>query len=358
MSSRAGKRNASRPGEDAPTRAKPVGSARPNRRRAKRIDREDGERRGRQVVRQQMILGALSAAPRGLTVHELQELTEDGTLRTTYRDLEQLQEAGFALSNDAGRWVVEPRARVSVPVPPEEVLALVVATEAIGARGPFSAPLHTLRRKLLAAMTPKARAYCEQLSDTSVATTLGQATVAPAVADAAREAIEKEQLLTITHAKPGEAPRRRVVEPYGTWIADGRAYLVARSPGKAQPQHFHLARITAAEVLDETFERDPSFSLEEYARTGFGAFHGPMHEVAIELAPEVAHVARESEYHPTQEVEELGDGRVLLRMQTAGLPRLAAWIAGFGGKARAVEPPELIELVCALGEGAVRVHRA
>lgn len=356
MSSRAGKPGASRRGEEPAARAKPVGSARPHRRRAKRVDQEERERRGRQVVRQQMILGALSAAPRGLTVHELHGLTKDGTLRTTYRDLSQLQEAGFALSNDAGRWVVEPKARVSVPVPPEEVLALVVATEAIGARGPFSAPLHTLRRKLLAAMTPKARAYCEQLSGTSVATTLGQAAVAPAVADATREAIEKEQLLAITHAKPGETPRRRVVEPYGTWIADGRAYLVARSPGKEKPQHFHLARVLAAEVLDETFERDPSFSLEEYARTGFGAFHGTTHEVVIELTPEVAHVARENEYHPTQEIDELGDGRVLLRMQTAGLPRLAAWIAGFGGKARAVEPPALIELVRALGEGTAKVH--
>lgn len=356
MSSRAGKSSASRRKDDAPARAKPVGAARPHRRRAKPIGSDDGERRGRQVVRQQVILGALSAAPRGLTVHELRQLVGDGTLRTTYRDLAQLQAAGFALANDAGRWLVEPKARVSVPVQPEEVVALVVATQAIGARGPFSAPLHALRRKLLAAMSPKARAYCEQLSDTSVATTLGQAAVPPAVADAAREAIEKEQLLAITHAKPGEAPRRRVVEPYGTWIADGRAYLVARSPGKAQPQHFHLARIAAAEVLDETFERDPSFSLEEFAQTGFGAFHGPVHDVTIELGPEVAHLARENEYHATQALEELDGGRVLLRMQTAGLPRLAAWVAGFGGKARAVEPPELIGMVRALGDGAAAAH--
>lgn len=356
MGSRARNQGASARANQTAAHAKSLGTVPPPRRRAKRIRHDEGVRRGRQVVRQQVILGALSAAPRGLTIHELRKLAGDGTLRTTYRDLEQLQAAGFALVNDAGRWLIEPKARVSVPFQPEEVVALVIATQAIGAQGPFSTPLHGLRTKLLAAMSPTARAYCAQLSETSIATTLGRATVDAAVVATAREAIEKEQLLAIIHVKPGQPAQRRVVEPYGTWLADGRAYLVARCIGKDHPQHFHFARITAAEVLDDTFERDPSFDLEEFAATGFGAFHGPVHEVQIELQAGVAHLARENQYHSTQLVQELGGGRVLLRMRTAGLPRVATWVAGFGGKARAVAPAELVEMVRELSAGAAKAH--
>lgn len=303
-----------------------------------------------------MILSALSAAARGLSAQELLQVAGDGTIRTLYRDLDHLQAAGFALGNEDGRWLVEPKSRLSVPLQPEEVLALMVATQAAGAEGPFALPLQTLRKKLLATMTPAARAYCEELSDTTLATTLGNPAVHPAIAAAVRDAIEKEQRLAITYAKPGHAPARRIVEPYATWIADGRPYLVARCPEKAEPQTFHLARLSSAEVLDETFEKDPSFSLAEYARQGFGAFHGPVHDVVLELDPEVAHVARENEYHPTQRIEELEAGGVRLRMQTGGLPRLARWIAGFGGKVRVVEPEDLAEIVREIATGALRSH--
>jgi proteasome accessory factor B len=302
------------------------------------------------------ILMALSAASRGLTVQELLDVAGDATIRTLYRDLQQLQAAGFALSNDAGSWTIEPKSCISVPLQPAEVVALMMAAQAMGRDGPFAAPLDALRQKLLAMMTPQARAYCRQLSDTTIATTLGTATgrSSSAVVDAARAAIEQEQRLAITHAKPGQPATRRVVEPYATWIADGRAYLIARSEGKTELQHFNLARISQAEVLDETFERDPGFDLDEYVSRGFGALHGPARRVVIELAPDVAHVAREGSYHPTQQVEQLPDGRVHLVMVTGGLSKLAAWIAGFGGKARAIEPTELVALVRETAEGALR----
>ncbi|MBI3202955.1 MAG: WYL domain-containing protein [Myxococcales bacterium] len=340
------------------TRGKPVAPPRPHASRAKRLAGEDGERRGRQVTRHLMLLRALSAAPRGLTVQELRGVVADGTLRTLYRDLEHLQTAGFALSNDSGRWLVEPRSLISLPVQADETLALLVASQAVGSAGPFAAPLQELRAKLLATMSPARRAYCDELGRTSVATTLGQPSVGAAVVAAAREAIEKEHRLAITHAKAGEPARRRVVDPYALWLADGRSYLIARPADKPDAQHFNFARITAAEVLDETFDKDPGFNLDEYAARGFGAFHGPVHDVVIELDADVAHVARENEHHASQRLEDLAGGRVRLRMRTAGLPRLAAWIAGFGGKARAIAPPELVERVRELAVGAARGHEA
>ena len=334
-------------------RPKPVAPARVSTGRAKRLTSQESERRGRQVIRQLLILSALSAAPRGLTVKELLGVVEDGTSRTLYRDLAALQAARFALTSEGGRWAIDPKARIDVPIDPDEIVALVMARDAIHA---FAAPLRALRRKLLASLSPAAREFCEQLAATAAATTVGSATASTQVVDAAREAIAREHLIAITHAKPGQPAQRRVVEPYATWSANGRPYLIARCPENGELRHFHFARIGDVQVLDEAFDRDASFRLDEYVARGFGAYHGPAHDVSIELASEVAHVARENQLGASQEVEALAGGRALLRLRTAGLPPLAAWIAGFGGKARAVEPAELVEMVRVIGEGAAGVH--
>ena len=43
-----------------------------------------------------------------------------------------------------------------------------------------------------------------------------------------------------------------------------------------------------------------------------------------------------------------------LRMEAAGLPEIAAWVAGFGGDARAIAPPELVEAVARLHRDGLR----
>lgn len=336
--------------------AKPLGRSKSGAGRAKPLSADERERRGRQVIRHLMILAALAAAPRGLTVKDLLQVVGDGTIRTAYRDLNALEAAGFALAKDGGRWHLDPRSRVSLPIGPEELVALLVATQGLGHASPFTGALEQLRRKLLVTLTPTARAYCEELADTAAATTLGSAAAPAAVVSAVQDALAREHTLEIAHARPGEPPRTRVVEPYATWVASGRPYLVARCVDTGLWKHFHLARIRTATVLDEPFDRDSSFDLSEYVTRGFGAFHGAVHDVAIELDREVAHVARETELHPSQSVEALPDGGARLTLRTAGLPPLAAWVAGFGGKARVTEPAALAEMVRAIGEGAARGH--
>lgn len=337
-------------------RAKRLGGTGSKARRAKRVSKDEHERRGRQVIRQVMILASLSAATRGIGVRDLLQVVGDGTVRTLYRDLEQLQAAGFALANEGGLWTLETKLRITVPFTPDEAIALLVSSQAIGSSGAFASSLATLRAKVLASMSPTARAFCEELGETVVATTFTHATAGEPLVALAREAIAKDHALAITHAKPGQTPRRRVVDPYAIWVADGRTYLIARCRERDEMLHFHFSRISAAEVLDEAFDRDPRFELETYVASGFGAFRGPTHDIVIDLDGDVAHAARETRIHDSQELEERDGGGVRLRLHAGGLRRLAAWVAGFGGKARAVEPPELVDEVRALARGALGAH--
>lgn len=308
--------------------------------------------RGRQVLRQWTVLRALERSRRGLTVRDLVALLEgECTERTVYRDLEQLLDAGFPIADDEGTWRVlgTSEGAWSIPVQPTELLGLTLAEDLFSpAEGSWlSAPLRDLRQRLAAMLTPNGRKYLDLLRQSAVATLFapGAYEERRAEIDAILEAIEKQHVLRIAHVKPGEERSWREVEPYSTWYHAGQLYLIAFCRRVEDIRTFAVHRIVGAEVLDEDFDPDPSFDAAAFARKGFGVFHGPVYRFVIDFDPEVAHVPRERSYHASQRVRERPDGTVRMTFEAAGLPEVAAWVAGFGGKAVPVEPAELVGTV-------------
>lgn len=310
-------------------------------------------RRGRQVMRQWAVLRALEGARRGLTVQELAEvIDQDSSLRTVYRDLEALEQAGFALGSKDGRWQLERDGSDSwnLPVKPTEVLALMF-TEQLAKPLQGTAvgeALGDLRLRLRAMLTPTGRKFVRQMSQLTLASysapgEYGSKTVE---IDAIQDAIHLEQVLRITYAKPNEPVRSRLVEPYATWFHDGRLYLIAWCRESEAVRIFSVQRIEAAEILDETFEPDPDLDVEEFARSGFGVFQEEsIHRISIRFDATVAHLPRERTYHATQRAREQEDGSVVVSFEAAGLPEVAAWVASFGGKLRPLGPPQLVDMV-------------
>lgn len=320
--------------------------------------------RGRQVVRQWALLLALEQTrERGLSMNELREVvTERCALRTLYRDLEQLQDAGFPLVNEDGRWksIAQSHSRSMVPVTAAEVAALSLCEQLLdsSARGWLGQPLRSLQERLSALLTPTGRKFCEELRATAAATHVAPGEYAghAEILTTLQDAVDKQHRLRLVHASPGKTASERLVDPYAMWLAGGRLYLIARCHRAQDFRNFAVARIEAAEVLDEAFDREVSFDLDSYVRRGFGVYGGPTQSVAVRLTREVAHLARERRFHHTQRVVELPDGAVTLTMDVAGLPEIAAWIAGFGGKASALAPAALVDAVKELHEGGLRAH--
>jgi hypothetical protein len=112
----------------------------------------------------------------------------------------------------------------------------------------------------------------------------------------------------------------------------------------------------SAEMLDESFDRRTEFNAQEFIQRGFGVLHGEPHAIVIEFSAEVAHLAEERRFHVSQQVSMEPDGRAVLRMSASGLLEVAAWIASFGGKVRALAPAELVEAVRTLHAGGLAAH--
>jgi predicted DNA-binding transcriptional regulator YafY len=318
--------------------------------------------RGRQIIRQWKVLRALEQSHQGLTVADLRGVVADpepSSERTLYRDLEHLQAAGFPLEQRDGRWRVlrQGEGGFVMPIEPSEVLALSLIDDLLApiAGSYLADPLEELRGKLTAMLTPEGRAFLVELRQTAVATLFGPAQLGErgAALAAIGDAIGRQHRLRIRYAKPGASPEPRTVDPYATWYAAGRVYLIAYCHVARDVRTFAVPRIVGAEVLDEAFEPVAGFDPSAFSRLGFGVYHGAVAQVVIDFGPAVAHLLRERRYHETQRVEGRADGGVRLRFEAAGLPEIAAWVAGFGGHAVVVDPPELVEAVRALHQAAL-----
>lgn len=316
--------------------------------------------RGRQVNRQMSILRLLENARRGLTIAELHEALDDGcSLRTVYRDVEQLQRGGFRLSEEAGRWSAygDTEQLKSCPLQPSEVLALLLSEDLLppASTGALGVALQQLRERLMARLTPAGRGLVKELRLSHLAThavplRVEQSANHNRVLEAIEDASGREHCLRLVYETPGKPAMERVVEPHLFWAHAGRPYLVAYCRASHEFRTFAVQRIRSAEVLDEPFERRAEFEARNFVQRGFGMLQGEPHAISVAFTAEVAHLATERLWHPTQHVTEGPDGSVVLHLRAAGLPEVAAWVASFGGKVRVLTPEPLVHAVRALHE--------
>lgn len=322
--------------------------------------------RNDQLIRQWRLLRAVEAARHGLTVAKLHEdVAELGSLRTVYRDLEALMAAGFPLFQGKDRrWrlLTPTEGGPAIPVHPTEMVALLLSEQALAplVGSALAEPLVELRSKLEATLAPGARAWVDRLRGGLLATVPAAGDYASRRAEIAalERAIREHRRLRLVHfSAHRRAEIERTVEPYGVWYVDGALYLVAYDHLRRDHRKFLVDRIHHATVLDEPFEPDPAFDLQAYVGRGFRVWHGAVHRVVVEFSPSLAHLPHERRYHRTQTVEDLPDRACRVTFDAAGLPDLAAWVASFGGLVRALEPPELVEMVWGMCRRGLEVHR-
>jgi len=322
--------------------------------------------RNRQVVRQWRLLRLVESSRMGKTGAELHRaVAEYGSVRTVYRDLEALQGAGFPLyQDDEGRWrlLTPSEGGPVIPIQPTEIIAMLLSEQIMESlRGSeLGEPLIRLRSKLEATLAPRAREYVERLRGGLLATV-----PAPADYSGRRDEIERieraiieTRRLRIVHFAPhrGESLERKV-DPYGIWFVDGALYLIAFDHLRLDYRKFLVDRIREVELLSEPFEPDPSFDLQAYVGRGFRVWHGAVYRIVVEFEASLAHLPRERRFHRSQKLFPLPSGACRVVFEASGLPELAAWVASFGGRVRAVEPPELVEIILGLHQSGLRAHR-
>lgn len=154
-----------------------------------------------------------------------------------------------------------------------------------------------------------------------------------------------------------EAPRveRCHVEPYGLVLQDGTITCVGRDVARNEVRTFALEAISETDLRDdEGFVVPADFRLADCVHGDFGVVapgaegaEAPATRAIVEFDPRAAEEVRARRYHPSQKLATAPDGRVRVSISLPELGPLVPWILSFGPRARAIEPPALVEQVAA-----------
>lgn len=175
----------------------------------------------------------------------------------------------------------------------------------------------------------------------------------PRVREAAQQALDRKRRLHLTYWVPSrDETTERDVDPMRLVLADGHTYLEAWCRRAEDVRLFRLDRVAEARVLDTPSEPPPGARPRDLSN---GLFQpSPDDELAtLEVEPAAAWV---SEYYPCETVEELGEGRLRIRLRVTDRRWLKRLALRLGGHARIVEPVDLADAVRADAAAALAAY--
>jgi predicted DNA-binding transcriptional regulator YafY len=142
----------------------------------------------------------------------------------------------------------------------------------------------------------------------------------------------------------------RTVRPLG-FLYGHRHYLVAAPDGDGaagadgQIRFFSLPQISRPRLLEDGFIRDDAFDLRRIVSHSFGVFAEDAQDIVWKFSPEAAETARQFEFHPSQTIELLADGSLLVRFRAGGLLEMAWHLITWGRHVEVLEPASLQALL-------------
>jgi len=313
--------------------------------------------RNAEVIRQWQILREVESRRTGVTIHELAALVRV-TTRTIRRDLQALQEAGFAIfdegeENETKRWRLnaQPFRTVQEGLSVTDLAALYLSRSIVeGLSGwPLADELRSAFAKLERSLNPRMREFLTTLPQV-VSTKAGPRTrqQSEKLIDVTRRLFDSARERRIIEMRYFSATSNRaksyVVQPYRLALAQGGVYLVAWVPAYDEFRTFAVERIERLSVKDETFRKTHDLPANLFGAS-MGVFWGAAETIEVEFAARVGPYVRGRIWHDSQRLEDLPDGRVRLTLEVSNDWALRSWLLGFGASARVVRPAALADVL-------------
>lgn len=239
----------------------------------------------------------------------------------------------------------------TIQVTEGELLALLVAQRALEQyRGtPFHRQLEIAFEKLTGGLRDRISfTPADELSAVSFRN-IGLGKTDLAIFNPLSGAVLRQQVVSFEYRKPSETKKTlRKVQPYHLAHRENLWYLVGFDLERQALRTFALPRIANVTVTKEAFVRPADFSPEKFFASALGVLGGEgNHRVVIRFTREVADRVREREWHESQEMRELSDGRLEVSLRLGALGEVERWVLGWGPVAEVIAPAELRERLCA-----------
>ena len=294
-------------------------------------------------------------ASRAVTINGLAE--EFGvTRRQVYRDLAEIEGEGHPLERSDGSgeqtWQL-PLGYKGLPqiaITSYELMSLHLAKSHLAyLKGtPFIDDLDRMIAKVEAGLPAKTANHLERIVQVFAPLQRGTRSYAEKndLLRQLRKALLLQLMVELTYKKP-YANKASVyhVDPYALVLYEQGLYMAGYSHPARAERLFAVDRIKQVALTEERFEMPASYSVAERYSKQFGLIEESPQEVNIWFSPDVAHLMKERQWHPTQRTKKLKNGAVEVMFHAGGLDEIAWWVLSWGKEAKVLSPPKLVKIM-------------
>ncbi len=286
--------------------------------------------------------------------------------KTIHRDIEFMRDRmGLPIEYDSRKfgyhYTEEVNAFPTLQITDGELVALLIAEKALQQyRGTnFEKPLISAFKKMESSLPDTISLNFADWDQSISFRTSAEPVLNLEIFDALAKATAGHQQLELSYRKPGsKQPQPRVVDPYHLANINGEWFLFAYDHLRKDIRTFVPSRIQGVQPTGKKFPRPEKFSVEKILRDSFGVHSAQGdYNVVIRFDAYAADYIREKRWHPSQELRELKDGGVELRLKLSSLGEIQRWILGWGGSAVVVAPPELVNSVTKAAQNLIANQR-
>jgi predicted DNA-binding transcriptional regulator YafY len=276
------------------------------------------------------------------------------SIRTIYRDLAALGEAGVPIAAEAGVGYTLMKGYNLPPVnfSAEEASALVTAAMLVQqfTDESIQAQINSALLKVRAVL-PRDRQEQIARLESGLATTASNRLPVQADLSLLQQALAHRRLLRFQYRGAGKPDTmERTVEPLGLVYYTQRWHLIAWCRTRADYRDFRADRMTSATALSETFAPRDGFVLSDFIRRPASTFCA-----RVQFKPRAADRAKREWSLGVLDEHEVDDGFVLT-LATPDWEGLVSWLLSFGRSATVLEPASLRTLLVKAASDAAEHH--
>jgi len=166
--------------------------------------------------------------------------------------------------------------------------------------------------------------------------------IQPNIWDTIFASVRIKDQLEIVYQSPGQAPSKRLFDPYHALRYDGDWYVTGQCHQRNAIRTFSLSRIQHATPTGQTFSIPKTFDFKKITGSRFGVHWGGDEQlVKIQFSSKTAPYIEERDWHPSQKITTNPDGTIHLLLAVNHTLELKRWILSWGRDARVIEPKKL-----------------
>lgn len=273
------------------------------------------------------------------------------SVRTIYRDVQALSEAGVPVfgSPGTGYSLMEGYFLPPISFTVEEAVTLLIGTDFIEQRfdQDYEAKAQASRKKLEGVLPESIRLEADRVRKT-VKLVKGYETPGDikekAAMETIRQAILEERKVSFGYAKPraeaeGSRHSVRVAAPYGLVLAAGSWILIGYCDLRQDIRHFRLSRMEELTVLEDKYKLPLDFQLKKYVPKDDRELI-----ISVQASRSIMDRVTESKYYFLDHTQEVPEG-LLVILRARAVDDVLQWVLSWGAEMKVLEPQALRERV-------------